>query len=205
MIHVDMQPEPPDFDEVVRQPGLAFLVDRPTPSDKEFNSHAYWRRVLRHLRDAYRGICAYSCHWVPYDTGADTVEHFHPKALHPAKAYEWVNYRFVCSRLNGRKGVYEDVLDPFLIETGWFVIDFPSLLVKPATRLEELLQSRIRTTCERLGLNDEATCLKQRYHYVRDYCVQGLPFALLQRDAPFLASEISRQGYIHTLNQVMVF
>lgn len=205
MIHVDMQPEPPDFDRVVRQPGKTFLTKNAHPTEKQFQTHAYWRKALKQLRDAYSGICAYSCHWIPYDTGTDTVEHFRPKSLHPAEAYEWANYRFVCSRLNGRKGAHEDVLDPFLVQTGWFVIEFPSLLVKPKKRLRRRLQSHIQTTCDRLGLNDEDTCLKQRYHYVREYCVDRLPFTWLKRNAPFLAHEVSRQGYISTLNKVMAF
>jgi hypothetical protein len=200
-----MQPELPDFDEVVRQPGLTFLARNPHPNEREFRSHAYWRKILREFRDAYGGICAYSCHWVPYDTGADTVEHFLPKRNYPGEAYEWANYRFVCSRLNGRKGTHEDVVDPFLIKTGWFVIEFPSLLVKPAAQLRRELKSRVIATIERLGLNEEATCLKQRYRYVRDYCVEGLPFNFLQRDAPFLAHEVARQDYIRTLNDVMGF
>ena len=34
------------------------------------------------------------------------------------------NYRLVCGTLNSRKGTFE-VLDPFMIEDGWFEIDFP--------------------------------------------------------------------------------
>jgi len=198
-----MQPEPSDFDQLVRQPGREFLARTCNPGENEFKSHAYWRRILKQLRNAYQGICAHSCHWVPYDTGTDTVEHFRPKTKYPAEAYEWGNYRFVSGRLNGRKGTFEDVLDPFLIKTGWFVIEFPSLLVKPAQWLRKPLQSRVRTTCERLGLNDESTCMKQRYRYVRDYCLEGLPFELLRRDAPFLAHEITRQGYVDTLREIM--
>lgn len=125
MIHVDENAEPPEFNDRVRRKGRRFLRDYPRPTSKQWRSHSYWREVGPQLHDQYDGICAYSCHWIPYDTGADTVEHFRPKDIYPKQAYEWRNYRLVCATLNGRKGVHEDVLDPFEIQDGWFVIDFP--------------------------------------------------------------------------------
>jgi hypothetical protein len=109
----------------------------------------------------------------------------------------------VCQTLNGRKGTYEHLLDPFNVQTGWFWIDFPSLLVRPADGLDPALAARIIETRDKLGLNDEGTCLKSRERYVKDYCLHGLPYALLQRDAPFLAGEIQRQGYVGRLNDIM--
>jgi hypothetical protein len=105
--------------------------------------------------------------------------------------------------LNGRKGNHEDVLDPFRIENGWFVIDFPSLLVKPARGLDETLIRRIRTTIIRLGLNDEDTCLKSREKYVKDYCKQKISFDFLREEAPFIAFELERQNLVTTINKIM--
>ena len=203
MIHVAPAVEPPAFDGLVRVPGRNFLAETPHPTTEQFRSRAYWTRALELLHHSYRGICAYSCHWIPYDVGADTVEHFLPKSVHPAQAYEWLNYRFVCQTLNGRKGMYDDVLDPFIVVNGWFLIDFPSLLVRPADNLDPPTTQRIIETINRLRLNDEATCYKSRQRYVKDYCVHGLPFSLVQRDAPFIAGEIERQGYVGTLNDLM--
>ena len=203
MIHVEPAPEPDVFEQRVRKPGKTFLALNPKPTAKEFEPHSYWRKILSELRDSYRSVCAYSCHFVPYDTGADTVEHFLPKVPHPADAYEWSNYRFVCSRLNGRKGKKEDVVDPFLVEDGWFQIEFPSLLVKPAPDLDLGLKKRVVDSRDRIGLNDESTCLKQRQRYVRDYCTGNVSFALLERDAPFLAMEIRRQGLVESLYEIM--
>src|SRR5262249_18958609 len=93
MMHVDPQPEPDTFDASVRHPGRMYLTSNPTPSSKEWSQHSYWRKILPDLHSSYRGICAYSCHWIPYDTGADTVEHFLPKDKCPQQAYEWSNYR----------------------------------------------------------------------------------------------------------------
>ena len=88
MIHVEPQPEPKKFDVLVRRPGHKYLTSKPTLNSKEWERHSYWRKILPELHSSYRGICAYSCHWIPYDTGADTVEHFLPKDRHPQQAYE---------------------------------------------------------------------------------------------------------------------
>jgi uncharacterized protein (TIGR02646 family) len=197
MIHIDEKDSPADFHQRVRRPGQLFLRSlrpRRRPTAKQWQTHAYWRQVAPELHDIYGGICAYSCHWIPYDTGADTVEHFRPKKLYPSRAYDWSNYRLVCSTLNGRKGAHEDVLDPFLVEDGWFVIDFPSMLVKPHEELSPARSRRVEATIKRLGLNDEGTCLKSRVNWLRDYCTNDISFDYLRRKAPFIVSELERQG-----------
>jgi hypothetical protein len=190
---------------LVRTPGQAFLATTPNPTSADFEKHPYWRKILRELRSAYRNVCAYSCHFVPYDVGTDTVEHYLPKVPHPQEAYEWSNFRFVCGRLNGRKHTFQDVLDPFQIENGWFVIEFPSLLVKPADQLKPAVAGAVQDSIDRLKLNDESTCLKQRSQYVSDFCELGQEFfdILLIRDAPFIAAEIVRQNLLTSLPTIM--
>ena len=203
VINVVLAAEPAEFDALVRQPGKRYLARVPRPTSKQFRSHDYWTSILADFHTAYRGICAYACHWIPPDTGADTVEHFEAKVPYPENAYEWSNYRLACQTLNGRKGMFEDVLDPFQVQTGWFWIDFPSLLVRPADGLTLDIERQVIDTRNRLGLNEETTCLKARERYVKDYCLHGLPFTLLERDAPFIAGEITRQGLVGSLNDVM--
>lgn len=205
MIHIELQPEPDDFDNLVRRPGQKYLAKNPQPKTKEFNAHSYWRRILPHLHDSYRGICAYSCHWIPYDTGADTVEHFRPKDLYPSEAYEWDNYRLVCATLNGRKGTREDILDPFQIQNGWFIIDFPSLQVKPAEGLGEAITRSIEMTIELLGLNDRGTCWKSRAKYIESYCRGKVTFEYLQDEAPFIALELERQNLRTAIRDMMEY
>lgn len=204
MRQIAPQPEPHHFNARVRTRGRSYLamVGR-TPNTKEWSSHSYWREVLQELHHAYGGICAYSCHWIPYDTGADTVEHFLPKKTYPPQAYEWDNYRLVCATLNGRKGIYDDVLDPFHVENGWFVLDFPSIQIRPERRLDKTLTDQIWATIKRLGLNDEDTCLKSRQKYIKDYCTGCVSFQHLRQDAPFIAFELERQGLVHTVNDIM--
>ena len=204
-MRLTLQAEPDSFEERVRQPGINYLASTPAPTADQFKSHNYWVRVLQELHDSYKGICGYSCHWIPYDTGFGTVEHFVAKTVNPRLAYEWSNYRLVCGRLNGRKGNRGRVLDPFAVITGWFEIDFPSLQVKPAPGLPQDVHAAVIDTCECLGLNDESSCIKARERYVKKYCLGSIPFDFLKEEAPFVAYEIRRQGLVDTLNNIMLY
>ena len=205
MIRVNQAPEPGNFDDRVRQRGLRYLGNPARrPTVKQWSSHSYWRDVGDELHNAYAGICAYSCHWIPYDTGADTVEHFRPKDTYPTEAYEWSNYRLVCATLNGRKGTFEDVLDPFVIQNGWFTINFPSLLVTPHPDLDPELQQSVDATIIRLGLNDEGTCLRSRVTWLAESCANHISLDHLQRRAPFIFAELERQGLTATIRDVFI-
>lgn len=202
MIRVELQPEPANFNERVRQRGRRFLAKNPNPTQEQWRTHSYWTEVGMELHGAYGGICAYSCHWIALDTGWRQVEHFLPKSIFPSLGYEWSNYRLVCGVLNGRKGS-QQVLDPFKIQNGWFILDFPSLLVKPNLDLEPNLVEEIRRTTEALKLNDEGTCVKSRSKYVENYCRGFTDFEYLRQDAPFIAFELSRQGLVNEIRDIM--
>ncbi len=203
MIHVDRHPEPINFETLVRQPGRNYLRIVPFPTTKQFNNHDYWGRVLGTMYDLYDGICAYSCHWIPVDTGTPTVEHFYPKHLYPQQAYEWNNYRLVCGTLNGRKKAFEDVLDPFTLVDGWFIIDFPSGLVKPSKELDDSAKDQVRRTIARLGLNHEGTCLRNRLKWIMDYSRGAYGFQYLSKHAPFVGRELERQGLCDAIKTMM--
>ncbi|WP_437767795.1 hypothetical protein WMF27_17135 [Sorangium sp. So ce281] len=123
VIHVHLQPEPARFDALVRQPGLRALTANLEPLPPT------WRECLDDLRDSYRSICAYLCVLVPRGTGARSVDHVAPKSKRRELAYEWSNYRFVCSLMNARKRDFDDVLDPMEIPDGWFVLEMSFLQV----------------------------------------------------------------------------
>lgn len=209
MIHVNEQPEPDRFDADVRQPGHAFLATTRTPTKEQWKSHSYWRRVKEELYTAYDHICSYSCHWIPADTGFRTCEHFVAKEPHPELAYEWSNYRLVCGTLNGRKGNRENVLDPFRVQDGWFVIRFPSLIVCPDHNLPSELVQRVLATIQALQLNDEGTCLKARSDWLREYCSlwrrtsADVAMRFLQKRAPFLSRELQRHQLVDRIAEIM--
>jgi hypothetical protein len=144
------------------------------------------------LYNAYSGICAYTCHWTPYDTGWKTVEHFRPKELYPQEAYLWANYRFVCGTLNGRKGINEDILDPFALEEGWFTLHFPSLQLMPGKHIKSNESARVEKTIKYLKLNDWI-CVRARRDWLLPYLRGKYPIDFLAEKAPFLAKELRRQ------------
>jgi hypothetical protein len=202
LIRVVPRPEPASFRHRVQEPGARFLALHPHPTSKQWAQHDYWNRVKHEFRETYGRICAYSCHWIPPDTGGNTVEHFIAKDIEPNRAYEWLNYRLVCSTLNGRKGIRQ-VLDPFAVQDDWFTLDFPSLLVKPSDELDAACANSITETINTLGLNDDGTCLQARLTFVMDYCNADVTLDFLRRRAPFIAREIERQGLRATLKDVM--
>ncbi|NNB90903.1 HNH endonuclease [Corallococcus exiguus] len=188
MIHVDPQPEPADFDARVRQKGHEDLQ-----GTDELRPH--WRHCSLQLWKAYRGICAYSCLYIPRGTGALTVDHLLPKSKQRALAYEWSNYRLACNRMNARKNAFEDVLDPFEVQDGWFALELSTLQVIPGAGLSASMQQRVQDTIDRLDLNDEEF-LEARTSWYDEYRQGAFNFDFLRRHFPFLAKELVRQGLV---------
>lgn len=187
MIRVQRHPEPEDFDEKIRQPGLRALSQGaavPPP---------LWRECLQQLWDAYGGICAYLGIFIQPGVGARSVDHFIPKSRRPDLLYEWANYRLACSLMNSRKHQFEDVLDPFEVEDGWFSLDLSFLQVLPNPTLDELTRVRVQATIDRLDLND-SECIQARTKEYDAYLNDDLPFRLLEKWSPFVAMELKRQG-----------
>jgi hypothetical protein len=191
-MYVEMQPEPERFYKKVQKKGEDFLATCPHPNGKEWDRHSYWRKFIPDLYDAYHGICAYTCIWTPFDTGWKTVEHFLPKENYPEEAYKWSNYRFVCGTMNGRKSDYEDVLDPFQLQDGWFEMHFTSLQLKPGKKLNEEAATCVRKTIKRLKLNESA-CIRGRKDWLLPYLQKKYDISHLEERAPFLAYELRRQ------------
>jgi hypothetical protein len=203
MMHVNRVSAPANFAKLVGNPGRAYLRTTPNPTTAQWRNHDYWSKVKWNLYEAYDGICHFTCHLIPRDTGSITVEHYKPKSKYPQKAYAWSNFRLMCGTLNGRKGEYEDVLDPFRVADGTFIIDFPSLLLKPAPKLTRHMARRVLATIARLQLNDEGTGIKARGRYVKAYCQGQISFAHLKTEAPFIAYELTRQGLVDAIKQIM--
>lgn len=189
MIHVAPRDEPAYFEARVRQPGREAVANGVNPLPD------YWRRCLGDLYRLYDGICAYVCIHIPPVTGGRSVEHFAPKSKHPDDAYEWQNYRLVCSIMNSRKRDFEDVLDPFEVVNGWFQLQLTSMKVFPNPDLAPDVRDQVDATIERLKLN-KADCLEARSNYYNEYIAEDdpLPFRLLRKWSPFVAMELERQG-----------
>ncbi|WP_437829658.1 hypothetical protein [Sorangium sp. So ce1153] len=220
MIRVQRAAEPADFDTKVRQKGKAALQEligsaeaprrrgprRAKVAERVENipSEAlppFWTEALPELRAAYRDICAYLGMYIDPATGLATVDHFKPKSNHQALAYEWSNFRLASHQINTNKDSHEDVLDPFEIQDGWFVIDLGTFKVEPAEGLDDGLRAAVIATRDRLGLNSPTFCASRAryhdlYHGLRtdpDDPEEPLPLAWIRRYCPFVAHELRRQ------------
>jgi hypothetical protein len=132
------------------------------------------------------------------------VDHFIPRSLRPDLAYEWSNFRFASRDVNARKGAAVNVVDPFEVETGWFALAFPSLLVTEGPIASTVGRARLIHTIDALGLNDERL-IDDRAHWLRQFCREGTPLTFLERHAPFIAAELVRQGIVETIAAIMRF
>ena len=201
MIPVSPAAEPRDFDRKVRRPGEAFLQTTPYPSSDAWRKHDYWRKVLGELLSAYHKICSYSGCWTKTNvSGVSTlqdssVDHFIPKSLTPALAYEWANFRLSRTRLNNRKGNHNDVLDPFTLPNRWFTLNFRSFLIFPNQVLSKSKRKRVLRTIDRLELNTDDDYVQERVDVIRGYCLGKLPKAALDKFWPFIAKEMRVQNF----------
>jgi hypothetical protein len=219
MIRVEPAPEPADFDNKVRQPGLRAIAEmtgspglpkrrgRPRevvaaspdeiPADK---FPALWTAALPELLESYGRVCAYMSFYIERVTGAASVDHMLPKSVDWREIYEWRNYRLACSWMNSRKNDYQDVLDPFEINNGWFRLELVGYQVIPAPGLPADIHERVQATIDRLKLNDYE-CLKLREEYAEDFHHGDLSLNRLRQRAPFLAREIEMAGKLKDINE----
>ena len=199
MIYVDPQPEPASFNRNVRQKGLAWLRKKDIALDQllppKTKLPPYWTDCLGHLHSAYRGHCAYLAVFIEKVVGAATVDHFIPKSQRAELAYEWTNYRLACSRMNSRKRNYDDVLDPFKVETGWFHLELITGRVYPNEQLSLRRKDKVRATISRLRLDDEGNRDLRAQHYY-GYLNGDYTDDYLKRQSPFVWSEAKRQGVL---------
>ena len=156
----------------------------------------YWCEVLPHLRQSYGHLCAYLAMRIHPATGMGTVDHFIPKSAAWDKVYEWSNYRLSCALVNTCKGSTILPLDPFTLPDGLCALEFVAFQVKPgstaAGAMEAVVDHMINDV---LHLNDRLCC-ELRRTYFDDYMSGDLSLAILERDAPFIAMELRRQGML---------
>ena len=199
MIPVAPQPEPAGFDSKVRQKGQEWLrsrgLDGTARAPAEVVLEPFWRACLPELHAAYSGVCAYLCIYLELVTGANTVDHFVAKSQAMGLAYEWSNYRLACSRMNSRKGAFEDVLDPFVIAHEMFYLELVSGAIYPNPSLDTASRRKAKATIDRLEL-DDYVCREMRARRFDDYRKGDVSAAYLGRCSPFVYSEAERQGLL---------
>lgn len=193
MIQVTPPPEPPDFDQKVRQPGRAWLVKHlnargklpkgKRPPDK-------WSKFRDELADGFYNRCGYSA-MLDY---AGTIDHYWCCENRPALAYEWSNYRYVSNWINSSKGILDDqVLDPFEVQDGWFEILLPSMQLVLTDAVPPEKRVRAEFTLKRLGLQDDERVVRLRYMWYQMYLRNELSLVGLEKVAPLIARAVRKQ------------
>ena len=188
-MHVDIKPEPPCFDMQVRQKGLSYLKQEGIPMDKPLAKgvklETYWRACLDDLYKSYEGICAYLCIHLERVTGDASVDHYIAKSQRADLAYEWKNFRLACVRMNTYKREFEDVLDPFEIENGWFHLELTSGRIYANPSLSDEIAGKIINTIRRLRL-DEPEFREMRVKRFDAYIMNGISSYHLKKESPLI-------------------
>jgi hypothetical protein len=190
MIQVVKQQEPEGFNDKVRVPGQRFLKTVPKPNSRQLQLHNYWKRVKNDLYSLYANICAYTGEWIPVTSAS--VDYFIPKSKKPQLAYEWDNYRLTTGAMNNNKGDQTDIIDPFDVQAGWFVLVFPGCDIKPSAALGEEDSKKVVSTIKILKLNSSDR-VYNRWCIIQEY-INNNDFNFLKRRYPYIAYELERQG-----------
>ena len=183
------QPEPVEFDDRVRKPGNAHVLKQKA-SGRRLRFEPFWSELYDRFHEAYAGRCAYTCFYQPERA---TIDHFRPKQQFPELAYEWSNYRLCSPRTNQFKGSQGDILDPFLITSGLFVLNISGCLVRPADGLETDLRDSVRRTITALRLNDDDYLVQRRVELIVAFAEGHVNKEYVRMMNPFIFDEITRQ------------
>lgn len=182
--------EPADFDVKCRQKGLQWLAAHPKATRKgNKRPKALWTAFKPKLADAFRDLCAYGAMYEP----VGTVDHFVPVDANEALAYDWSNYRMASGWINSSKQKAVAVLDPLLVQDGWFELLLPSLQLVVTDQVPMHLRALAEETLTRLHLRDDERVLRQRRRWLRLYREGKLDLEGLRENAPLIATAIDKE------------
>lgn len=185
MIPVGRVAKPRGYD-AVKQRGDAWL--RANPHSKRPKD--LWSPYLSHLANGFSHRCGYAAMLDP--TGG-SVDHYLSWHQRPDLAYDWSNFRFVSSILNASKRTADDaVLDPYLVQSGWFEILLPSLQMRLTSSVPAKHRTRAEYTLNRLKLRDGEKVIRWRRHYYEAYQQGKLDLDGLREWAPLIAEAVER-------------
>lgn len=184
MIPVSPVPEPAQFDAKCRQPGAAWLASHPEAE----RPHDYWSQFRADLAAGFSDRCGYSAMHEP----CGTIDHFASVRDSPALAYEWKNYRYAAQWLNSSKKK-QAVLDPFLLEDGWFELQLPSLQLLATDRIPPALRPLVEQMKRSFPIFHDERIMRQRRGWYRMYQEGKLSLAGLHKVAPLIAQAEERR------------
>ena len=97
--------------------------------------------------------------------------------------------------LNSRKREYDDVLDPFSIEDGWFHLELVTGHIFPNQELPDEIKAGVQKTIDRLKLDDWAN-KEMRARHFQYYCEGKVDSEYLKKHSPFVWMEADRQNLL---------
>ena len=125
------------------------------------------------------------------------MDHVLPKSYAWDSVYEWSNYRLCAAIVNSKKNDLLTLVDPFDVHTGWFELNLATFHVQRGSSAPQSAWTRIDATLPVLNLRD---CWKEREEYVSRYRLgpgnRGIDLVYLTDRAPFIATELRRQGQL---------
>ena len=186
MIPVAKVAKPAGYDKI-KAGGDAWLKANPAarrPKD-------LWSPFLPELAEGFAHLCGYAAMLDP--TGG-TVDHYLSWKNHRDLAYEWTNFRFVSHVLNASKRTADDaVLDPYVVQHGWFEIILPSLQMRVTDKVPAGHKAAAAFTLKRLKLDDGEKIVRWRRHYYARFQAGQLDLDELRVFAPLVADAVERQ------------
>ncbi|QTA78699.1 Uncharacterized protein dnl_09290 [Desulfonema limicola] len=185
MIRFERVPEPAEFDEQARMPGLQWLESHPSAK----RPRDYWNRFKTELAEGFNNLCAYTAIHEP----VGTVDHFISIDSDRSLAYEWENYRFASGWINSSKQNADNlILDPFEVENDWFEIHLPSLQMTVSENIPEEHRAKAEYTLKRLHLQNDPRVIGPRQRWYQMYQEGKLTLEGLREMAPLVARAVEK-------------
>ena len=106
-------------------------------------------------------------------------------------AYDWGKLRYCDGWINQKKGSVA-VLDPFLVQPGWFRIILPSLQLVATNEIPAQHREIASFTLKRLGLTDEEAIVRFRSSWFQTYRKRKCDLDDLREVAPLIALAVEQ-------------
>ena len=189
MIPFRQKDEPATFDTECRAAGRKWLSENPAYKDRPKD---FWTPFEPNLRSAFDSMCG----WCAMLIMKGQVDHYIPvstlkKTGNDQLAYEWQNFRYIDGWINQKK-LDAEVLDPFVVETGWFEITLPSLQLLPTDKIPPAYKDLAAFTLKRLGLRDHEVVVQYRESWFSLYRRNELTLGGLRQRAPLIADAVEK-------------
>jgi hypothetical protein len=184
VIPVAPVPEPADFDERARKPGIAWLADHPGAA----RPRDLWSPFRAALAEGFAHRCGYTAMHIP----DGTVDHHQSYRTSPELSYEWSNYRYVAGFVNSAKKTAV-VLDPYMVQEGWFEVILPSLQLVMTDKVPAEHRALAEHTLKTLPIVHDERVLRQRRRWLAMYEASEISLAGLRKMAPLIAVAVEKR------------